>query len=487
MHVLPTATGVVHLIGIGGIGMSGVAHILHAMGFCVQGSDMSVNANVVRLRQQGIVVHIGHSVDHLKEVGVVVISSAVRPDNVELLEARRLLLPVVKRADMLAEIMRLRPSIAVGGTHGKTTTTSLIASLLDAGNLDPTVVSGGIINAYGTNARPGKGSWMVAEADESDGTFVRLPATIAVVTNIDPEHLEHYGTFDKLKESFMAFVENVPFYGLGVVCFDHPQVRALYGSLTDRRLVRYGFCQDADLRAENLRFTPQGTTFDVTLSARMRAFWPSRSYPEHMRNLFLPLLGEHNVSNALASLGCALELGMEPEEIRQGLAAFSGVERRFTQVGHVKGVTIIDDYAHHPTEIKAVLKTARQVNPKRVIAVVQPHRASRLSALFDEYVAAFGGADHVIVTPIYYAGEEAIEGLSHQTLVDALIQQGLNVTGIHSRQELAPLLESLLQEGDYVVCMGAGDITAWARDLSQLLFQETGAGMSGQTPYKACA
>jgi UDP-N-acetylmuramate--alanine ligase len=314
-----------------------------------------------------------------------------------------------------------------------------------------------------------------------------LPATIAVVTNIDPEHLEHYGTFDKLKESFMAFVENVPFYGLGVVCFDHPQVRALYGSLTDRRLVRYGFCQDADLRAENLRFTPQGTTFDVTLSARMRAFWPSRSYPEHMRNLFLPLLGEHNVSNALASLGCALELGMEPEEIRQGLAAFSGVERRFTQVGHVKGVTIIDDYAHHPTEIKAVLKTARQVNPKRVIAVVQPHRASRLSALFDEYVAAFGGADHVIVTPIYYAGEEAIEGLSHQTLVDALIQQGLNVTGIHSRQELAPLLESLLQEGDYVVCMGAGDITAWARDLSQLLFQETGAGMSGQTPYKACA
>ncbi|MCA0369754.1 MAG: UDP-N-acetylmuramate--L-alanine ligase [Proteobacteria bacterium] len=471
MHVLPKNVGPIHLIGIGGIGMSGVASILHALGFRVQGSDAGAGANVVRLRQQGIEVHIGHDPSHLQDVSVVVISSAVKGDNVELMEARRRRIPVVKRADMLAEIMRLRPSIAVGGTHGKTTTTSLVASLLDAGGCDPTVVSGGIINAYGTNARPGQGAWMVAEADESDGTFVRLPATISVVTNIDPEHLEHYGSFDKLKESFLAFVENIPFYGLGVVCFDHPEVRALYGTLTDRRLIRYGFCQDADLRATNLRFSPSGTTFDVTLSQRIQDFWPNTPYGPEMKDLFLPLLGEHNASNALAAIACALELGLSQDAIRAGLAAFSGVERRFTRVGSVGGVHIIDDYAHHPAEIRAVLRTARQVNPKRVLAVVQPHRYSRLASLFEDFAAAFEGADHVIVAPVYAAGEEPIPDVTHTRLASALESKGHSVHVLGGRDDLAPLLSRIAKEGDYVVCMGAGDITAWAKELPKCLFQ----------------
>lgn len=477
MHVLPKTAGTIHLIGIGGIGMSGIAHILRALGFQVKGSDVGVNANVVRLRQDGIEVQIGHSPTNLDGVSVVVISSAVKADNVELQEARRRLLPVVKRADMLAEIMRLRPSIAVGGTHGKTTTTSLVASLLDAGGCDPTVVSGGIINAYGTNARPGQGPWMVAEADESDGTFVRLPATIAVVTNIDPEHLEHYGTFEKLKESFYAFLENIPFYGVGIACIDHPVVRELYQTLTDRRVIRYGKAKDAEIRVDHIRFAPQGTTFDVHLSERIRAFWPERALAPTMTDLFLPLLGEHNVLNALSAIGCALEVGLDEEAIRQGLSAFKGVERRFTKVGEVNGVSIIDDYAHHPAEIKAVLKTARQVEPVRVVAVVQPHRYSRLAALMEEFAQAFEGADHVVVTPVYSAGEAPIEGASHEVLIAALKEKGISVEAVDGREALAPVLEKMVTAGDYVVCMGAGDITAWAKDLPRTLFQ--GAGQEG--------
>ena len=470
MHVLPHSVGLIHFVGIGGIGMSGIAEILHSLGYQVQGSDKRFNGNTARLLKRGIRVHLGHDPQYLSDASVVVISSAVEEGNIELAAARDLGLPVVKRADMLAEIMRLKPSIAVGGTHGKTTTTSLLATLLSSAGLDPTVVSGGIINAYGTNARLGEGSWVVAEADESDGTFTRLPATVAIVTNVDAEHLEHYGSYAALKASFRDFVEKIPFYGLGVVCYDHPTVRELYGSLTDRRVLSYGLeFSEVDLKGSHLSFTPEGSTFDITLSPRFKRLCPFAPEPTTIEGLFLPVLGEHNVSNALAAIVTAFELGVSIDQVREGLAHFRGVQRRFTSVGTFKEASIVDDYAHHPTEITAVLKTARQAYSGRVVAVFQPHRFSRLKDLYEDFQKSLLLADTVYVTPVYAAGEDPIEGCDHRAFARDLQAKGQKVVALSSLEDLSSTLqahEKDLRKEDCILCMGAGDITTWARALS---------------------
>ncbi|HMF66061.1 MAG TPA: UDP-N-acetylmuramate--L-alanine ligase, partial [Phyllobacterium sp.] len=396
---MPLNIGLVHFIGIGGIGMSGIAEVLHNLGYKVQGSDQADSANVQRLREKGIVIFVGHKAENVGDAEVVVVSTAIKKSNPELIAAREKLLPVVRRAEMLAELMRFRKAVAIGGTHGKTTTTSMVATLLDAGNLDPTVINGGIINAYGTNARMGEGDWMVVEADESDGTFLKLPADVAVVTNIDPEHLDHYGTFDRVREAFRQFVENVPFYGFGVMCLDHPEVQSLVSRIEDRRVITYGENPQADVRFVNLVVDGAASRFDVHIAKR------KTGEITEITGLRLPMPGRHNVSNATAAIAVALELGISAEDIKKGLSSFGGVKRRFTRTGSWNGVEIFDDYGHHPVEIKAVLRAARDSAKGRVIAVVQPHRYTRLASLFDEFAACFNDADTVILAPVYAAGE----------------------------------------------------------------------------------
>ncbi|MEQ9199336.1 MAG: UDP-N-acetylmuramate--L-alanine ligase, partial [Rhodospirillales bacterium] len=379
MRTLPLSIGAIHFVGIGGIGMSGIAEVLNQLGYQVKGSDISDNANVQRLRGLGIEVHVGHRAENVGDASVVVVSTAVKADNPEVVAARAALIPVVRRAEMLGELMRLKWAIAVGGTHGKTTTTSLVAAMLDAAELDPTVINGGIINAYGTNARVGEGEWMVAEADESDGSFLKLPATIAVVTNIDPEHLDHYGDFDTLKRAFDSFVANIPFYGFAALCVDHPEVQAMIPRVSDRKIITYGLTPQADVRALNIDIGPGGAKFDVTVSDR------AATPPRQMTDLRLPMYGRHNVQNSLAAIAIACEMGLSEEVIRKALAGFKGVKRRFTRTGEWNGVTVIDDYGHHPVEISAVLKAAREASAGNVIAVVQPHRYTRLRDLFEDF------------------------------------------------------------------------------------------------------
>ena len=475
LRILPTHVGIIHFIGIGGIGMSGIAEILHMMGYQIQGSDIQENANVKRLQGHGIPIFIGHSPKHLENVAVVVVSSDIRASNIELKEAREQQLPIIHRAQMLAELMRLKPAIAVAGSHGKTTTTSLLEAVLSKAGEDPTVVSGGIINTYGTNARLGSGEWIIVEADESDGSFIKLPATIAIVTNIDPEHMNYYPSFENLQEAFVTFVENLPFYGLGVICYDHPHARALLPRFNDRRTITYGFSPEADLQACGVEVKSEYTSFSLELSPRAQKILGhpqsrEKPLPARIENLRVSLLGQHNVLNTLAVIAVALEMGVEVAALREGLMAFSGVKRRFTKVGTFQQATIIDDYAHHPVEIAAVLKTARQCSQGRVIAVVQPHRYSRLSLLFDDFAGCFEEADSVIIAPIYGAGEEPIEGLTHERLAEAIkARGGCEVITIQQESELAPLLRELLQPHDYVVCMGAGSITAWAQNLPEAL------------------
>jgi UDP-N-acetylmuramate--alanine ligase len=457
---MPRNIGPVHFVGIGGIGMSGIAEILHNQNYKVRGSDSSENPNVQRLRAMGIEVEIGQKAENLKDAAVVVISSAIKKGNPELDAARARGLPVVRRAEMLAEIMRLKNSIAIGGTHGKTTTTTLVATLLDAANYDPTVINGGIINAYGTNARLGDGEWMVVEADESDGTFVKLPADVAIVTNVDPEHLDYYGDFEKVKQAFINFVENVPFYGFAVMCLDHPEVQALVGQIRDRRVITYGKNPQADVRLVDLENRDGVQHFSVEIRDRIRM--------THLRidGLELPMPGEHNALNATAAIAVADQLKVPAEAIRKGLKSFSGVKRRFTKTGTVGGITVIDDYGHHPVEIAAVLKAARQSARRDVIAVVQPHRYSRVHDLFNEFATAFNDADTVIVAPIYAAGETPIEGVTHEELVARIRARGHRDARVIDRPEaLAPLIAARAQEGDYVVCLGAGNITQWAAAL----------------------
>ena len=453
---LPGDVGPIHFVGIGGIGMSGIAEVLLNLGYRVQGSDLKASKITERLEGLGAKVFEGQRAENLEAAEVVVISSAIKPGNPELDEARRRGLPVVRRAEMLAELMRLKSNIAVAGTHGKTTTTTMMAELMVAGGFDPTVVNGGIIHAYGSNARMGQGEWMVVEADESDGTFNRLPATIAIVTNIDPEHMEHWGDFDTLRDGFYQFVSNIPFYGLAVCCTDHPEVQALVGRVTDRRVVTYGFNAQADVRAVNLTYKKGVAHFDIALQAEDMV----------IEGCTLPMPGDHNVSNALSAVAVCRHLGMKREEIRAALAGFGGVNRRFTRVGEVDGVTIIDDYGHHPVEIAAVLKAARQATEGRVIAVHQPHRYTRLHSLFDDFCACFNEADVVAIAEVYAAGEDPIEGASRDDLVAGLIRHGhRHARAILNEDDLERLVREQARPGDMVVCLGAGTISAWANGL----------------------
>ncbi|WP_028969110.1 UDP-N-acetylmuramate--L-alanine ligase [Sphingomonas sp. URHD0057] len=459
MKALGTDIGTIHFVGIGGIGMSGIAEVMHQLGYKVQGSDVADSYVVEKLRKKGISVAIGHSADNLGDAAVVVCSSAIKDGNPEMDAATERRLPRVKRAEMLAELMRMQKTVAVAGTHGKTTTTSMIAALLDNGGLDPTVINGGIINRYGSNARLGKGDWWVIEADESDGSFLRLDGTIAVVTNVDPEHLEHYGSFDAVKDAFVEFIENVPFYGLAVMCVDHPEVQGVLSRIRDRRVVTYGFSALADVRADTVTPVPGGSRFDALILGR-------DGERRTIEGVHVPMPGRHNVLNALAAIAVALELGLTDDAIASGFEKFEGVKRRFTKVGEIDGVIVIDDYAHHPTEIRAVLSAAREGAEGRVIAVMQPHRYTRLEALMDDFQNAFNDADVVFVTPVYPAGEEPIDGVDAAALAEGLRARGHRmVRAVTDLDDLCTALRDLAAEGDMVICMGAGDITKWAATL----------------------
>lgn len=469
MSMFPGSVGPIHFIGIGGIGMSGIADILHALGYVVQGSDLGDGANVQRLRAKGIPVTVGHDAANLGDARVVVFSSAVQDGNPELQEARARRLPVVRRADMLAELMRLKRAIAVAGTHGKTTTTAMVAAVLDAAGLDPTVVNGGIINAYGTNVRLGQGEWMVVESDESDGSFLRLPATVGVVTNIDPEHMEYWGSFDAVKAAYQSFIERLPFYGFGVLCIDHPEVQALLPRITDRRVVTYGTSPQADVRASELRIHEDGTTFDVLSNARPGV------EPRSLQDVRLALPGHHNVQNALAAVTIAIELGIPDPAIRKALAGLQGVKRRFTRTGTVDGISVIDDYGHHPEEIRVVLKTARAATRGRVLAVVQPHRYSRLKSLFEGFCTSMGEADLVLVAPVYAATEPPLPGVDRDMLVRGLRAHGQrDVRPFEGLEDLADELNAVARPGDLIVCLGAGSITQWANALPAALAARRG-------------
>ena len=461
MRALPLSIGTIHFIGIGGIGMSGIAEVLKNLGYTVQGSDQSESANVKRLRDSGISVAVGHRAENLGDAQVVVYSSAVKADNPEVVAARSRMIPVVRRAEMLGELMRLKWSIAVGGTHGKTTTSTMIAHLVETAGLDPTAIIGGIVNTYGTNARMGSGEWLVAEADESDGTFVKLPATIAVVTNIDPEHMEFYGTFDKVQQAFEAFVANIPFYGFAALCIDHPVVQAMIPKVGDRKIVTYGLSPQADVRGVDVTFSPSGAHFSVVVTDRLR------DERKTVAEMTLPMYGLHNVQNALAAFAVGHEMGLDEKVMRKALATFAGVKRRFTKTGEVDGVTVIDDYGHHPVEISAVLRAARTACPDgKVIAVVQPHRYTRLSNLFEEFCTCFNDADTVIVAEVYAAGEQPIEGASRDAPVTGLQARGhRSVMPLAGPEALAEMVDRLAKPGDMVVCLGAGSITQWAKAL----------------------
>jgi UDP-N-acetylmuramate--alanine ligase len=456
--------GTIHFIGIGGIGMSGIAEVMHNLGYKVQGSDVAEGYVVEGLRKKGIAVMIGHKAENLGDAAVVVTSTAIKKGNPEVELALEKRVPVIRRAEMLAELMRLKSTIAVAGTHGKTTTTSMVAALLDAGGVDPTVINGGIINSYGSNARLGKSDWMVVEADESDGSFLRLDGTIAVVTNIDPEHLDHYGDFDAVKDAFVEFVENVPFYGAAILCLDHPEVQAILPRVQDRRIVTYGFSAQADIRGENVQPVPGGNRFDVQIRERDGA-------TRRIEGIEMPMPGRHNVLNAMAAIGVALQMGIGDATIQTGFAKFGGVKRRFTKVGEIPvngGVaTVIDDYGHHPVEIKAVLAAAREGAKGRVIAVVQPHRFTRLRDLMDEFQQAFNDADIVYAAPVYPAGEQPIEGVDSAALVAGLKRRGHRAAStIDGQDALADMIAADLQADDMIICLGAGDITKWAAGLA---------------------
>ncbi|NTZ42185.1 UDP-N-acetylmuramate--L-alanine ligase [Altererythrobacter sp. SALINAS58] len=464
--------GTIHFVGIGGIGMSGIAEVMHNLGYSIQGSDISEGPSVERLRARGVRVSIGHAPENVADAAVIVTSTAVKRTNPEVVAALENRIPVVRRAEMLAELMRLKRTVAVAGTHGKTTTTSMIAALLDAGGIDPTVINGGIINQYGSNARLGDSEWMVVEADESDGSFLRLDGQIAVVTNIDPEHLDHYGDFDTVKDAFVEFIENVPFYGAAILCIDHPEVQNIIPKIRDRRVITYGFSAQADLRGENIRPDDAGNIFDAVLRERDGSL-------RRIENIRLPMPGRHNVQNALAAVAVALEMGCGTDIICNGFGQFDGVKRRFTKVGEVAAdsskAVIIDDYAHHPVEIRAVLSAAREAaasgrTPGRVIAVMQPHRYSRLGDLMDDFQTAFNDADIVYVTPVYAAGEDPVEGVSAEALVSGLKDRGHRMARtIEEMDELAASLAETVQGGDIVVCLGAGDITRWAAELADAI------------------
>ena len=465
---LPFPIGTIHFIGIGGSGMSCIAELMHNLGYSVQGSDISENSNVKRLRAQGIDIVIGHAAENVEHAGVVVVSSAINPENVEVKEARLRRIPVVRRAEMLAELMRLKWSIAVGGTHGKTTTTSMIGLVLQTAGLDPTVANGGIINAYGTNAHLGDGDWLVAEADESDGSFLKLPATAVIVTNMDPEHLNYYGTYEKMKDAYRTFVQNIPFYGFACLCVDHPEVQHMISQISDRRLITYGFNPQAEVTAQNIHAAPGLITFDVVVADNLSPTGESL----RMEGFSLPVYGRHNVLNALAAIGVGLRLGISEENMKKALSGFTGVQRRFTKTGETNGITVIDDYGHHPIEIAATLRAAREVAPKKVIAVFQPHRYTRVADLFDMFCTAFNDADCVIVADVYAAGEPEIPSANKDALAEGLRAHGhRHVITLNKREDLADIIKAEASAGDIVICLGAGSISSWAKALPRELEQ----------------
>ena len=473
MKGVGTDIGTIHFIGIGGIGMSGIAEVMHNLGYKVQGSDVAEGYVVEGLRKKGITVMIGHTAENLGDAAVVVTSTAIKKGNPEVDLALEKRVPVIRRAEMLAELMRLKSTVAVAGTHGKTTTTSMIAALLDAGGVDPTVINGGIINSYGSNARLGKSDWMVVEADESDGSFLRLDGTLAVVTNIDPEHLDHYGSFDKVKDAFVEFVENVPFYGAAMLCLDHPEVQAILPRVQDRRIVTYGFSAQADIRGENVQPIPGGNRFDVQIRERDGS-------TRRIEGVEMPMPGRHNVLNAMAAIGVALQMGISDTTIQTGFAKFGGVKRRFTKVGEIPAgdgtATVIDDYGHHPVEIKAVLAAAREGAKGRVIAVVQPHRFTRLRDLMDEFQQAFNDADIVYAAPVYPAGEQPIEGVDSAELVAGLKRRGHHSAAtVEGADDLARVIAADVKADDMIICLGAGDITKWAAGLAAAVVEKEAA------------
>ena len=461
---IPLSIGPIHFVGIGGIGMSGIAEILHNLGYTIQGSDIAHNSNIERLKSLGIQIIHTHSEENIKNAGVVVVSSAVNDDNPEVSGARKNVIPVVRRSEILAELMKVKPTISVAGTHGKTTTTSLIASILDAGNLDPTVINGGIINAYGTNAKLGSGPWIIAEADESDGTFVKIPTTIAVVTNLDPEHLEFYGSFSNLKSAFTTFMQSIPFYGTSIVCLDDPELKRLIVKISDRKIITFGLNPLADVVAQNIKYNRTGVTFEVLVSERVNG------KKQTINNLILPMHGNYNICNALGAITVALVLGIDTSKILTSLRVFSGVQRRFTITGKVDNITIINDYGHHPKEIEAVLSGTRQATLGQVIAVVQPHRFSRVASLYQEFCNCFSSADHVIVSDIYSAGETAMVGIDRDHLISGIMKSGkTNVSPLENPNNLAAIINSIAKPGDFVICLGAGNISAWANKLPKEL------------------
>jgi UDP-N-acetylmuramate--alanine ligase len=459
--------GIIHFIGIGGIGMSGIAEILHNLGYKVQGSDIAENYVIKRLRQKGIDIFIGHNAENIEQANMVVKSSAVKDNNPEIIAAKHKHLMVIKRSEMLAELMRLKISIAIAGTHGKTTTTSLVASMFESASLNPTVINGGIINTHGTNAYLGSGDFLIAEADESDATFIKVPSTIGVITNIDPEHLDFYGDFNNLKAAFKTFIENLPFYGFGVLCKDHPEVAKLAEEVIDRRIITYGIERDdVEVRAINIKLSIDGSDFDVEITdyQTQEKRW--------IKDVHLPIAGIHNVSNSLSAIAIALQLKFKDEIIKSGFEGFKGVKRRFTKIGEVNGVTIIDDYAHHPKEIAVTIKTAKIITEKtngKIIVVAQPHRYSRVSDLFSEFTRCFEGADIMIITDIYSAGEEPIVGINKEVLITSIKQLGYcqDVRALDNAEQLAKLILSVSNKNDIVLCLGAGNITNWAASLPQ--------------------
>lgn len=471
MRAMPLNIGKLHFVGIGGIGMSGIAEVLHALGYEVQGSDMSDSANVQRLKEKGIKVFVGHDAKNIDEAAIVIVSTAIKSENPELKAAREQHKTVVRRAEMLAEIMRLKWSISIAGTHGKTTTTTMVGTMLEEAGFDPTVINGGIIHKYGTNTRVGESDWIVAEADESDGTFTKLPTTVAVVTNIDPEHLDHYGSYDNIKAAFRRFIDHLPFYGFAVLCVDHPAVQELIPRLTDRRLITYGFNPQADVKASNLRPEAGGTYYDVTFAP-----WLCGGKEETVKDFYLPMLGQHNVQNSLAALSIAQEMGVPFDTMKRALKNFSGVKRRFTKTGESNGVTVIDDYAHHPVEIQAVLKAARQAvekSGKKVIAIMQPHRYTRLHDLFDDFATCFNDADKILIADVYPAGEDPIDGADKDHLVQEIKKRGHKDADVLKQiDDLPSLVAGIAEAGDYVIFLGAGSISKWAYDLPMQLDQE---------------
>ena len=476
---MPLELGRIHFVGIGGIGMSGIAEILHNLGYSVSGSDQNENANVERLREMGITIHIGHTASNIEGAGVVVKSTAVPLTNPEIVAAKDAKIPVVKRSEMLAELTKLKHTVAVAGTHGKTTTTSLVSAVFEAAGMEPTVINGGILNSHGTNAYLGKGEWMIAEADESDGTFIRIPATIGIITNIDPEHLDYWGSYHKLKAAFRQFIENLPFYGFAVVCRDNKEAANLAKRVTDRKVLFYGEHKKADVRISNIQSEVDGSTFDIEVSDRLACG------ETKIEGIKLSKPGAHNVLNAAAALTIALEMQMNMKQVIKGLSSFGGVKRRFTKTGEVNGVTVIDDYGHHPTEIAATLGTARQVVPEgkgKVVAVMQPHRYSRLENLFDDFAGCFAQADKVYVTEVYSAGEQPIAGVDHVALVEAINQKGTVAEEVPDMEALVENLSAEVEPGDIVICLGAGDITKWAYQLPQMLGE-----VMGETSKKAAS